>query len=152
MRSTLALEHRGACARGRCDCVPGLATNSIFLSLLSKKILFRGHGKPMTPNQGGENTALVCSSQQLPHLSLGPFKGFLSWHDASTSPRALPLNTHIFYTFGMPTGGTELANRPAVSLLIVGGTKPPFPWLPRREGARFRRISSVSRFLNLLLE
>ena len=37
----------------------------------------------MTPRG---NTILFRSSQQLPHLRLGPLKGFLSWHGALQGP------------------------------------------------------------------
>ena len=38
----------------------------------------------MTPRQ--ENAVFFCSSQQLPCLSLGPLKGFLSSHGAIQGP------------------------------------------------------------------
>ena len=50
---------------------PGLDTTSIFSC-----ILFVKTRKSMTPHRG--NTILFRSSQQLPHLRLGPLKGFLS--------------------------------------------------------------------------
>ena len=50
----------------------GLATNSIFC----ENSLICLEGKSMTPHRG--NTILFHSSQQLPHLRLGPSKGFLS--------------------------------------------------------------------------
>ena len=49
----------------------------IFFSFLFvKKSLFGLEGKSKTPHQ--ENAFLFCSSQQLPRLCMGPWKGFLS--------------------------------------------------------------------------
>ena len=48
-------------------CTPSLVTDSFFQFAFCHAILF-------------------CSSQQLPHLHLGPLKGFLSWHGAFNGP------------------------------------------------------------------
>ena len=65
--------------------LPGLDTNSnLFLIPLCEKSLICLEGKSMTPHQG--NSILFRSSQQLPHLRLGPSKGFLSWHGALLGP------------------------------------------------------------------
>ena len=73
--------------------IPGLATILIhfcFLFVKNHSISWRA------------NTFHFPSSQQLPRLHLGPFKGFLSWHDALQGPSPEMFNLEISYQY-LPT-------------------------------------------------
>ena len=75
---------------------PGLATNSIFFSLLSgKNHLFAGKANQWPLIR--EDIFLFHSFQQLPFLGFGPLKGFMSWHGVLHGPSTL--SHHYFRNF-----------------------------------------------------